>query len=149
MTLESLRALPATAIIPADTRERERNPMPLAANEIECELSYAYLHAVATKAGCECQVTLRHSDGMGVDARLFVDEEFGPGAVQCRFTVEVQLKATSAALKVAHGRFSFRLRKEHYDKLRRTDIESPLLLIVLQPRPRLLRISYLRRLPPR
>ncbi len=79
--------------------------MSLATNDIESELSYAYLHAIAAKAGCECQVTLRHSDGQGVDARLFVDEDFGPGTLQSRFTVEVQLKATSSTLTFNRGRF--------------------------------------------
>ena len=106
--------------------------MALATNDIESELSYAYLHAVATRTGCECQVTGRHSDGMGVDARLFVDDDFGPAAVQSRFTVELQLKATSTPLSLNRGWYSYRLRREHYDKLRRTDIESPLILVVLQ-----------------
>jgi hypothetical protein len=106
--------------------------MALATNDIESELSYAYLHAVASRVGCECQMTGRHSDGMGVDARLFVDEDFGAEAIQSRFTVEFQLKASSRALSLVKGRYSYRLRKDYYDKLRRTDIESPLLLVVLQ-----------------
>src|ERR1700682_5520873 len=106
--------------------------MSLATNEIECELSYAYLHAIATQAGCECQVTGPHSEGMGCDARLFVDADFGLYPSLSRFSVEIQLKATSTALKSTRRRFSFRLRRDLYDKLRRTDIESPLLLVVLQ-----------------
>jgi hypothetical protein len=69
---------------------------------------------------------------MGVDARLFVDDDFGEDIIQSRFAVEVQLKATSQQLRLIEGRYSYRLQKNHYDKLRRTDTESPLLLVVLQ-----------------
>ena len=106
--------------------------MALGDNDIKSELSYAWLHAIASRAGCECQVSHRHSDGMGVDARLFVEEVFGPPPSLARFAVEIQLKATSTPLAVTAGRFSYRLTVERYDKLRLTETESPLLLIVLQ-----------------
>jgi hypothetical protein len=105
--------------------------MPLADNDVKCELSYAYLHAVAAKAGCECQVAGRLSDHLGIDARLHVNENFGPEAV-IRFTLDVQLKATSTPLQPVLDRYSFSLPIEHYDKLRFTSRESPLLLVVLQ-----------------
>lgn len=37
---------------------------------IESELSYAYLHAVAAKAGMSCKQGDRHDDGAGVDAEV-------------------------------------------------------------------------------
>jgi hypothetical protein len=106
--------------------------MPLADNDVKSELSYAYLHAVAARAGCECHVAQRHSDGMGVDARLFVEEVFAPPSPLRRFTVELQLKATSTPLNLNRGRYAFRLPIDQYDKLRTTDTESPQLLLVLQ-----------------
>ena len=106
--------------------------MALGDNDIKSELSYAWLHAVASRVGCECQVSHRHSDGMGVDARLFVDEIFAPPPSLVRFAVEIQLKATSEPLVLTGNTFSYRLTVEHYDKLRLTEIECPLLLVVLQ-----------------
>lgn len=37
---------------------------------IESELSYAYLHAIAANAGVACAVTGRHLDNVAVDAML-------------------------------------------------------------------------------
>ena len=44
--------------------------MSLSENDIKSELSYASLHAIAARAGCECQVSQRHSDNRGI-ARLY------------------------------------------------------------------------------
>ena len=46
------------------------NVRPLSANNIEAELSYAYLHAVASKAGVGCKLGSRHDDNAGIDAEL-------------------------------------------------------------------------------
>ena len=40
----------------------------LGEQNIESELSYAYLHAVASRAGIICENAGRHSDEAGVDA---------------------------------------------------------------------------------
>jgi len=40
---------------------------------IEAELSYAYLHAVASRAGFSCAVAERHLDDAGVDAVIRED----------------------------------------------------------------------------
>jgi hypothetical protein len=106
--------------------------MPLSDNDIKSELSYAYLHAVASRVGCECMVSGRHSDGWGVDARLFVKDRLAHDATLVRFTVEVQLKATSTPLTRVGNRYSFPLKLSHYNNLRATEVESPLLLIVFQ-----------------
>ena len=45
--------------------------MPLLSNNnITAELSYAYLHAIAAKAGMSCKAGDRHDDGAGVDLSL-------------------------------------------------------------------------------
>ncbi len=50
---------------------RYKKPMkPLSSNDIESELSYAYLHAVASKAGASLQSATRHQDNRGIDAML-------------------------------------------------------------------------------
>lgn len=43
---------------------------PLSNNDIENELSYAYLHAVAARSGIGCSLATRHEDNRGIDARL-------------------------------------------------------------------------------
>jgi hypothetical protein len=106
--------------------------MALADNDIKSELSYAYLHAVAARAGCECQVTGRHSDALGIDARLIASGAFAPAPSLTRLIVDVQLKATNQTLKTVKGRLAYPLEVEQYNKLRVTTASSPLLLIVLQ-----------------
>jgi len=44
----------------------------LTMQNVESELSYAYLHAVASRAQIICECTGRHSDEAGVDAVLRV-----------------------------------------------------------------------------
>jgi hypothetical protein len=99
--------------------------------QIESELSYAYLHAVASRAGFECSVTGRHSDGAGVDAVLRVKERFAPDSRLTHFTIDVQLKATIAEPLLRHERYSYPLEVEHYDKLRDEGCGNPLILAVL------------------
>jgi hypothetical protein len=43
---------------------------PLTSNDIESELSYVYLHAVASKVGASCNITNRSLDGNGIDAAI-------------------------------------------------------------------------------
>jgi len=54
------------------------NPMILTENNIKSELSYAYLHVVAARAGCSAVVTDRHSDDAGIDAVIRAKERFAP-----------------------------------------------------------------------
>lgn len=71
--------------------------MLLSQQDIESELSYAYLHAVASRAGFECHLTGRYSDRAGIDALLRVKERFGPGSLLTDFTIEIQLKRRSTS----------------------------------------------------
>lgn len=105
--------------------------MPLADNDIKSELSYAYLHAVAARAGCECQSSSRHSDNLGIDARLTAKGEFTQAPSKTIFDVYVQLKATSQSLPVVRGRYSYRLEKALYDKMRVTTVSNQWILVVL------------------
>lgn len=54
----------------------------LSEQNIEAELSYAYLHAVASRAGFSCEYRNRHLDGAGVDATITV--AFSPPILSCR-----------------------------------------------------------------
>jgi hypothetical protein len=105
--------------------------MLLTPQNIESELSYAYLHAVASRAGFECTVAGRHSDGAGIDAVLRVRERFGDNSFLTNFTIDIQLKATVADPPLRNGRYSFPLDVEHYDKLRSTSHAAALILVVL------------------
>lgn len=105
--------------------------MLLSHQNIESELSYAYLHAVASRAGFECTVSGRHSDGDGIDARLWVRERFHLDSMYTRFAIEVQLKATIGEPALQEGRYPYPLKVEHYDKLRAEDFQGNLLLAVL------------------
>jgi hypothetical protein len=105
--------------------------MPLGDNDIKSELSYAYLHAIAARAGCECRVSGRHSDNQGVDADVICYGTFGPGCLT-RVTLLVQLKATSQTLTEQEGRLVYDMDVGQYNKLRTTTSDSPYLLLVMQ-----------------
>jgi hypothetical protein len=100
--------------------------------EIESELSYAYVHAVAAKAGMSCYVPDRHLDALGVDAVITAHDDFGPGAILTDVPVYVQLKATIEDPRLRDGRLSYFLQGiERYDVLRRTSVTPPRILVVL------------------
>lgn len=100
--------------------------------DIESELSYACLHAVAAKAGVGCQVAARALDNVGIDATLHVKRDFGHGAVLTEFSLHVQLKAT-INVPVGHGsRFSYNFKGiDQYDNLRASTIMPPKILVLL------------------
>ncbi len=105
--------------------------MLLSENNIKSELSYAYLHAVAARAGMSCDVSGRHADGDGVDAVLRVRERLADDSTLLNFAVDVQLKATSRSPPLQEGRYSHALTVPHYDKLRIQEVSPPRLLFVL------------------
>lgn len=104
----------------------------LTQDNIKSELSYAYLHAVASRAGVACEVAGRHSDGAGVDAVVRAKERFDVLSLLTQFTVEIQLKATCAEPKTdGRDRYPFVLKVDHYDKLRDTETGAQQILVVL------------------
>jgi hypothetical protein len=106
--------------------------MLLTENNIKAELSYAYLHAVASRAGCEAVITGRLRDSAGVDAVISAKELYASDSIWTEFSIDVQLKATSGDPHPdEHDRFPFRLELDHYDKLRHTGRQTALLLVVL------------------
>lgn len=105
--------------------------MLLSEKEIESELSYAYLHAVASRAGFACEYAGQHSDRAGIDARIHVKERMAPDSTFTDFTVEVQLKATCQPPIMSSGHYSFWLSLDHYDKLRNVGTANARLLVVL------------------
>jgi hypothetical protein len=69
---------------------------PLTPPNIESELSYAYLHAVASQAGMTCREGNRHEDNNGIDAQLTAWLPFVDANTLTEVDIKVQLKATLA-----------------------------------------------------
>ena len=100
--------------------------------ETESELSYAYLHAVAAKAGMACQASERHADKMGVDAIIRASERFAADSIFTDLTLDVQLKATIHEQTLKDGKLSYFLDGvERYNKLRKETVTPPRILVVL------------------
>jgi hypothetical protein len=104
----------------------------LSEQNIEAELSYAYLHAVATRAGFDCEIAGRHLDGAGVDAAVHEDGRLlAPDSRLQAFTLHIQLKATRLAPVEQDDRFSFSLAVRQYDRLREVRLAIPRVLVIL------------------
>jgi len=97
----------------------------------ESELSYAYLHAVASSAGAACQQTTRTHDNLGIDAALSLTHDFGARAVFTEMNLNVQLKATRKQTATTASGIAYPLEIDEYDRLRRPTHLSPRLLVVL------------------
>lgn len=106
--------------------------MPLTDKNIESELSYAYLHAVASQAGVSCTVSGRHEDNAGVDAKLVGWGPFPSGGYRTEVDIKVQLKATIKAPTSVKNCLSYSLSgTARYDDLRTETISTPRILVVL------------------
>lgn len=102
----------------------------MTASDIQCELAYAYLHAVAARLGVECQCTHRIADNHAIDATLRVHSKLSADFVLASFPVDVQLKSCSRELTDDGGRLSYPLPRRQYDKLRATDRMAPIVLVL-------------------
>jgi hypothetical protein len=100
---------------------------------LEAELSYAYLHAVASRAGFSCEYRNRHLDGAGIDATITEDgRRLASDSILTSFSVDIQLKATYLELPDNDGRLSYVLSVPHYDKLRLDEVAAPRLLVLMR-----------------
>lgn len=105
---------------------------PLTTNEVEAELSYAYLHAVASSAGVSCSVAGRHEDNAGIDAKLTGWAPFPGGGSRREVDLKVQLKATWKDAALVEGAWTYSLRGiARYDALRSDALATPRILVVL------------------
>jgi hypothetical protein len=105
---------------------------PLTLNNVESELSYAYLHAVASHARASCEVSGRHSDSAGVDACLTGWGPFPDGGFRQEVDIKVQLKATISQPAASNGFLSYNFRGiQQYDDLRSEALSVPRILVVL------------------
>ncbi len=99
--------------------------------EIESELSYAYLHAVAAKAGMSCKQGDRHDDGAGVDAEInyrgLTSHEY-----LRHIQLNIQLKATIKDGGSYTDHMSYFMQGvKRFEKLRVNDSEIYKILVVL------------------
>lgn len=104
--------------------------MPLSVTNIESELSYAYLHALTSRAGMNCYVPNRHADNYGVDA---VVEYFDtiPGTYITDVSIRVQLKATYQKLTETDTHFKYYYQNAaQYNKMR-VDTGRPVRIFVI------------------
>jgi hypothetical protein len=106
--------------------------MALTKNNIESELSYAYLHAVVSQTGMECAITGRHSDGAGIDVRVHALGAFGGSLSD--ITIEVQLKATTSHPIESDGQISFSLPLKNYNELRSHSQCQRILVVLFLPK---------------
>lgn len=105
---------------------------PLSPENIEAELSYAYIHAVASHAGVACSVAGRHEDNAGVDANLIGWGPFPGGGYRKEIDVKVQLKATIKKPAFIKDCYSYNLLGiDRYDDLRSDALATPRILVVL------------------
>ncbi len=106
--------------------------MPLTDENIESELSYAYLHAVASHAGVACTISGRHEDNAGVDAKLVGWGPFPGGGYRSEVDLKIQLKATVQSPAVVKSCLSYSLTGiARYNDLRTDTVSTPRILVVL------------------
>jgi hypothetical protein len=107
--------------------------MPLLTDQnIEAELSYAYLHAVAAKAGMSCQASERNLDSAGIDAAISARDQFASNSIFTEITLHVQLKATTKQPAGVNGNLSYFMEDVgRYDRLRSARAIPPRILAVL------------------
>lgn len=105
---------------------------PLSPPNIESELSYAYLHAVASRAGMACRDGNRHEDSNGIDAQLTAWLPFVNANTLTEVDIKVQLKATIAEPADDGQNYEYRLQgANRYNDLRSETIGIARILVVL------------------
>jgi hypothetical protein len=108
-------------------------------NEQKQQLSIAYLHAVASAAGFVCLAPRVDNDS--VDQMIVASGWIHKKAVWRSPKIDVQLKSIAREPLTAVDRsFTFRLKKKNYDDLRHPVMVPRLLVVLLLPRQRNLRV---------
>jgi hypothetical protein len=99
-------------------------------NDIKEELSYAYVHAVASRAGFTCERPPK--DRGSVDVVIRTEGGMQDDVVLQHTVLQAQLKATSQIGNV-NGQFSFPLSIKNYDELRGRSMAARLLIVFVMP----------------
>lgn len=105
---------------------------PPSSTDIESELSYAYLHAVASHAAMSCRSSNRLEDNNGIDAQVTAWGPFTPSGYLQEVDLKIQLKATiqTPADNGTHYSYFFRGISQ-YEDLRKDTIATHRILVVL------------------
>lgn len=105
---------------------------PLSDQDVESELSYAYLHAVAAHANMTCHISNRHQDNNGIDATITAWGPFGTSVLRTEVDIKVQLKSTIGILPVVGGKMTYFIRgANQYADLITHRVATPRVLVVL------------------
>ena len=102
----------------------------LTENDIKEELSYAYVHAVASRAGFSCENVRRDRDS--VDLHIRARGRLHPESTLLSPQLAVQLKA-SVIDPLPDGAFDFRLTRKNYDDLRMRSMIPRILVVFGMP----------------
>ena len=97
-------------------------------NDVKEELSYAYVHDIASKAKFFCEPKGKDRDS--IDAHI-EGYDFRDGNISTAPQIDVQLKATAQLDVADEGFFSFPLSIKNYDDIRNTYRTADAILIVL------------------
>lgn len=104
----------------------------LSSLNVESELSYAYLHAVASRAAMSCRDGNRHEDNNGIDATLTAWPPFVAGNALTEVDIKVQLKATIGTPTDDGTHYSYFLQGvNRYHDLRTEAVVAARILVVL------------------
>lgn len=100
----------------------------LTENDVKEEISYAYIHAIASRAQFFCEPKGKDRDS--VDAHIS-GYDFRDGSISTAPQLDVQLKATEQLHLTENDFFSFPLKIKNYNDLRSTHRTVDAILIVL------------------
>lgn len=100
--------------------------------DIESELSFAYLKAIAARAGCDCTQTTRLSDNKGIDAIVSFSGDFGPNQFS-QVTIHFQLKSTYTTLDTTKTHIKYDLREKAYNDSREYTENARYVLLLILP----------------
>lgn len=106
---------------------------PLSENDIEEQLSIAYVHAVCSHAKMCWETKGRLPDNRGIDGEIHAWKPFGPNDGYLKqVDLHVQLKATKKKVTQSKTHFSYPLASlGQYEQLREIEISTPRILVVL------------------
>lgn len=102
----------------------------LTENDIKEELSYAYVHAIASRAELACEVVRRDRDS--IDLHIRARGRLHPESTLMSPQLGVQLKA-SVIDPLPEGAFDFRLKRKNYDELRQRSMVPRILVVFAMP----------------
>ena len=100
--------------------------------EQKSALSEAYIHAVASAAGFVCDPPSRRTDNLGIDATIGVSHNFGQEYDLTRFTVNIQLKATTTPVIFnTKGIYRYEIKAKTYNEYACMKCSNLQLLVLL------------------